>query len=256
MAMSLGCFWDPTSRMNSSLVLSTDAKRRIQSEIVNSLKNPIDGIYMTPDENDMSIFHAIVMGSKGTPYEGGLFYFFIKLPSDYPWKPPRVKLMTTCNGSVRFNPNLYASGKVCLSILGTWAGPAWAPALTLQSVLLSIQSLMNEEPFYNEPFYEGKQKFRNTRKMSEEYTEDIRFHTIRVAVLDMVEGTNGDTENLPQILKDKVLTLFQDNFETYDRIITENLSSKKYGYTSLKSRLSEVKKKIDKSQVLKKSKDK
>jgi len=25
-------------------------------------------------------------------------------------------------GSVRFNPNLYASGKVCLSILGTWSG--------------------------------------------------------------------------------------------------------------------------------------
>lgn len=25
-------------------------------------------------------------------------------------------------GSVRFNPNLYACGKVCLSLLGTWSG--------------------------------------------------------------------------------------------------------------------------------------
>ena len=29
-------------------------------------------------------------------------------------------------GKVRFNPNLYNDGKVCLSILGTWAGPGRA----------------------------------------------------------------------------------------------------------------------------------
>jgi len=29
-------------------------------------------------------------------------------------------LMTTGGGTCRFNPNFYANGKVCLSILGTW----------------------------------------------------------------------------------------------------------------------------------------
>jgi len=223
-----------------------EVRRRVQSEILNSLKNPIEGIYMIPDEEDMTNFHAIVLGPKGTPYAGGLFYFFIKIPADYPWKPPQVKLMTTCNGTIRFNPNLYASGKVCLSILGTWAGPSWTPSLTLQSVLLSIQSLMNEEPFYNEPFYEGKQKYRNTRKMAEEYSEDIRFHTIRVAVLDMVEGSNGDTQNLPDVLRERVVNLFHENYANYQRIIGENLSSTKYGYAALKTRLAEVKTKLDK----------
>jgi ubiquitin-protein ligase len=33
-----------------------------------------------------------------------------------------VTLATTGNGTVRFNPNLYANGKVCLSLLGTWKG--------------------------------------------------------------------------------------------------------------------------------------
>ena len=56
-----------------------------------------------------------------------------------------MKLLTTGGGTVRFNPNLYANGKVCLSILGTWSGPGWSPVQSLASVLISIQSLMNSK---------------------------------------------------------------------------------------------------------------
>lgn len=62
--------------------------------------------------------HALITGPFDTPYEGGFFYFLIRCPPDYPIRPPRVKLMTTGGGQVRFNPNLYRNGKVCLSILG------------------------------------------------------------------------------------------------------------------------------------------
>merc|ERR1711963_1393040 len=51
--------------------------------------------------------------------------------------------MATDGGRVRFNPNLYREGKVCLSILA------------LQSVLISIQSLMGENPLRNEPGYDN-----------------------------------------------------------------------------------------------------
>jgi hypothetical protein len=52
------------------------------------------------------------------------------------------------------DPNLYANGKVCLSLLGTWSGDsggeAWnARTSTLLQVLVSIQSLiMVPEPYY------------------------------------------------------------------------------------------------------------
>ena len=62
--------------------------------------------------------HALITGPFDTPYEGGFFYFIIRCPPDYPIRPPRIKLMSTGNGKVRFNPNLYKTGKVCLSILG------------------------------------------------------------------------------------------------------------------------------------------
>lgn len=62
--------------------------------------------------------HALITGPFDTPYEGGFFYFLIRCPPDYPIRAPRVKLVTTGGGRVRFNPNLYKNGKVCLSILG------------------------------------------------------------------------------------------------------------------------------------------
>jgi ubiquitin-protein ligase len=46
-----------------------------------------------------------------TPYEGGFFYFVMKCPDDYPHNPPKVRLMTTGGGTVRFNPNLYKEGR-------------------------------------------------------------------------------------------------------------------------------------------------
>ena len=61
----------------------------------------------------------------------------------------------------RFNPNLYADGKVCLSLLGTWHGgdatEKWDPAHSnLQQVLLSIQGMiLIPDPMFNEPGYEA-----------------------------------------------------------------------------------------------------
>ena len=78
---------------------------------------------------------AVIFPPSGTPYSGGAFTFDILLPADYPHKPPKVQFLTTGGGRVRFNPNLYADGKVCLSLLGTWAGPSWDPA---KSTLLQV----------------------------------------------------------------------------------------------------------------------
>ena len=67
--------------------------------------------------------------------------------------PPKVTFLTTGNGSVRFNPNLYADGKVCLSLLGTYEGPRWSPGGSIYQVLVSIQGMILgvTHPIYNEP---------------------------------------------------------------------------------------------------------
>ena len=98
------------------------------------------------DSDDNSLSFAL---NTGTPYEFGMYLFSVKIPDDYPFQPPKVKHLTT-DGVFRTNPNLYANGKVCLSILGTWSGPGWTQILTLRTMLLSIQTLFCEDPLQNE----------------------------------------------------------------------------------------------------------
>ena len=62
------------------------------------------------------------------------------MPSDYPKTSPFVKF-ETIDGRVRFNPNLYTAGKVCLSILGTWSGPPWTSCQNIGTLAHSLKSL-------------------------------------------------------------------------------------------------------------------
>jgi ubiquitin-conjugating enzyme E2 Z len=81
-------------------------------------RDPPHGIVVVPRADDVSSIDCLITGPSDTPYEGGFFVFYIRCPPNYPLSPPRVVLLSTDKGRVRFGPNLYSSGKVCLSILG------------------------------------------------------------------------------------------------------------------------------------------
>lgn len=202
---------------------------RYQKRIINDIRelysDPVEGIFVAPDDDNITILHALIVGPEGTPYEGGFFYFLVTFSEKYPLVPPKVKLMTTGDGKVRFNPNLYACGKVCLSILGTWQGPGWTSVMTTKSVLISIQSLMCENPFYNEPGFE-KQEARY-KKESEDYNRRIHYQRIQVAVCDMVERSlSSETANLamPQVLKEMVIKLFMTKYDFYHKTCKDSMS--------------------------------
>ena len=80
---------------------------------------------------------VLIIGPKDTPYEKGAYFFDIKFAPDHPFKSPVAKFLTSDN-KVRFNPNLYINGKVCLSILGTWSGPSWTPLIRMETLFLTI----------------------------------------------------------------------------------------------------------------------
>ena len=118
----------------------------------------------------------------------------MKFGSEYPSKPPKVDAKTTNNGRTRFNPNIYSGGKVCLSILGTWhgelPGEEWSSAQGLESILWSIQSLMSNDPYGNEPGFEGRTAQEDLNK-NEAYCAKIRHETIRIAVIQKLENMFG-----------------------------------------------------------------
>ncbi|CAB9503244.1 (E3-independent) E2 ubiquitin-conjugating enzyme UBE2O [Seminavis robusta] len=122
--------------------------------------DPNCSIWLRFDEETPQYIRALMAGPLPgpTPYSGGLFAFDIYVPNDYPQVSPKVQFLSTGGGSWRAGPNLYACGKVCLSLLGTWSGEKWNPQhSSMAQVLLSIQGLILgvEHPFYLEPGHGG-----------------------------------------------------------------------------------------------------
>ncbi|GAA5917479.1 hypothetical protein JCM6882_004895 [Rhodosporidiobolus microsporus] len=148
------------------------------------------GIWVRVDEARVDVLKVLIAGPEGSPYAGGLFEFDIFIPLEYPNKSPSCWLKTTGGNQCRFNPNLYAEGKVCLSLLGTWAGAPeemWQPSKsTILQVLLSITSMIlgTNYPFYNEPGYGAPRDDERNKN----YNKNCSLATTRWAILDWIAG--------------------------------------------------------------------
>ena len=93
---------------------------QVMADLSNALPNEhTNAIFVRVDETRVDAMKAIIWGASSTPYAHGWFEHDIFFYSRYPNTPPKWQLVTTGNGAVRFNPNLYADCKVCLSLLGT-----------------------------------------------------------------------------------------------------------------------------------------
>jgi ubiquitin-protein ligase len=162
--------------------------KRIISDIIEFNQSKPDNIYINFDKQNITKMKALIIGPKNTPYEDGYFFFDLMFPDNYPNSPPFVHFKTI-NGKVRFNPNLYQCGKVCLSILGTWSGPSWTPVHTLSSVLISIQSLLSEFPIVNEP---GFEKIKPNNEKSINYNNYVIYNKYKLAIIDVLNKKYKD----------------------------------------------------------------
>ena len=179
--------------LNEQVTPSNVSLKRINAEIkALSTSVPCDSsasIFVMFDSVCMHRVQFLLSGTIDTPYAHGLYLFEALLPSNYPANPPKVQIATTGNGNMRFNPNLYSSGKVCLSVINTWQGrpeEMWNPSSsTLLQVMVSIQSLvMDNEIIQKEPSFE-----RQPRDSAENigYQWEVKYGNIRHAMIDMIK---------------------------------------------------------------------
>jgi ubiquitin-protein ligase len=165
------------------------ASRRIIKELAEAQSPGLRaaGIYYWFDEANTKRGKALVIGPAGTPYEACPLIFDIQLPVDYPFSSPHVTFMTS-DGVTRFHPNLYVTGKVCLSILGTWPGPAWSAALNISKMLMTIQSLLEANPIVNEPTFE---RLTLENEKAKGYAEFVEARLIGLSVRDLLRFRTG-----------------------------------------------------------------
>ena len=80
-----------------------------------------------------SMIDAVVKGPEGTPYEGGYFRFSLEIPPDYPFKPPKFRLLTNLWHPNVFNGETHIFCPCCMK-------ETWSPALTIRKKLLQFHA--------------------------------------------------------------------------------------------------------------------
>jgi ubiquitin-protein ligase len=206
--------------MSEETVITRETITRLLKDVRQIIKNPLtdNGIYYVHDDSDMLKGYAMIVGPSDTPYFGGYYFFEFNYPFDYPFSPPKVKYLTN-DGITRFNPNLYKCGKVCVSILNTWNGDKWSSCQTINSILLTLCSLLNEHPFLNEP----GQKLESRDCYS--YHKIIAFCNIDFAVCELINKSKNKIPNRFEMFYPQMLELFHANYDKLLSIIENKIQS-------------------------------
>jgi ubiquitin-conjugating enzyme E2 Z len=194
--------------------------KRILRDIAEIIKYPLDeqGIFYKYEDDNIKRGSVLIIGQEGTPYQYGYYMFDVLFPDDYPLSPPTVTFCTNDPYSrTRFNPNLYRNGKVCLSVLNTWRGEGWTSCITLKSVLLSVASILNNNPLQNEPF------ITNVNTECELYNRAIEYKNIEISIYYFLK--NREKFKHYNYFKDVVNHKFRENYDNIIKIIDENIDN-------------------------------
>ena len=121
--------------------------KRLHKELTELTKNPYDEFSVSLKDEDIYKWEIIIFGPHNTPYEGGMFKTEMSFPKEYPNKPPELKFISDI-----YHPNIYANGKVCISILhegeDQWgyesSSERWNPIHGVSSVIMSTISMLSD----------------------------------------------------------------------------------------------------------------
>ena len=202
---------------NNTVVITKETIKRLLKDVKEMMKNPLDnnGIYYKHDESNILKGYVYICGPKDTMYFGGNYFFEVTFPFDYPHKPPKMEFKT-CDGITRFHPNLYRSGKVCLSILNTWRGDQWTGCQSIRTILLTIVSIMDNMPLLHEP------GFTSIHPDVTKYNKIIYFKNFDFAVNSMLSKDSGwFITPFNDIFEKEMYTEFKKNREDILTILEE-----------------------------------
>ncbi|GAA5821498.1 hypothetical protein JCM11251_004651 [Rhodosporidiobolus azoricus] len=133
------------------------SQKRIAKELNDLRKDQLPpGCSAGPvDDDNVYEWEASIDGPPDSPYEGGRFSLHITLPTDYPFRPPKVTFLTRI-----YHCNINSQGGICLDILKN----QWSPALSIVKVLLSVASLLADPNPHDPLVPDIAQKYLKNRK--------------------------------------------------------------------------------------------
>ena len=139
------------------------ATTRIQRELKDFKVNKDSTCQLDLVGSSMNQLTGKIAGPAGTPYEGGTYQLSFEIPDNYPFSPPKVRFITPI-----WHPNVSrdnVTGEVCMNILKN----GWTASMTLETVMLALQTLMSAPETDNAGFvaYQYKRDREKFKKIAQ-----------------------------------------------------------------------------------------
>lgn len=142
----------PEEDFYARLAIEADEMRREQPSF-----EPIDG--------DVTKWRGFIIGTN--TYEGGVFIFELRIPREYPFKPPEVRIKTKI-----WHPNVF-NDRVCVGILGK----DWAPANNIVDIVESLRFLLSnpnpDDPLHSSAAKQMKEDMPGFENKAKEWVEEF-----------------------------------------------------------------------------------
>ncbi|KAL8153932.1 hypothetical protein V2J09_011692 [Rumex salicifolius] len=136
--------------------LSKIAQHRLQKELTEWQQNPPPGFKHRVTDN-LQRWIIDVSGAPGTLYANETYQLQVDFPEHYPMEAPQVIFVPPAP----LHPHIYSNGHICLGnsfvfhsmlhVLSDILYDSWSPAMTVNSVCISILSMLSSSPVKQRP---------------------------------------------------------------------------------------------------------
>ena len=125
--------------------MACSAPRRLENELKAWRRGPpVENVEILEISEDLRRWRLRLSGAEGTIYSNEVYTLLVSVSSGYPLEPPTFVFSPE---SVPVHPHVYSCGHICLSLLAE----DWSPALTIQSVALSLLSMLSSAKIKERP---------------------------------------------------------------------------------------------------------
>jgi len=170
-------------------VLASDAKNMSGSACTKRVLKELRAFQATQDDPLLDLFEVfpdvqdgkvesikvLMHGKEHTPYHKGIFEISYQFPSNYPFSPPIVRVVTPM-----YHYAVNTQGGICLDILKD----AWSPALNLNKVLSTLgQMLMDSDSFDPDCVYSIRSWLSELKRVNpKDYNREAEKFTLQHAI--------------------------------------------------------------------------
>lgn len=137
-------------------------------------------------------WRVLIEGPEGSPYAGGYFPAKLSFPPDFPLSPPVMTFLTPNF----WHPNVYADGRVCISILHEakhdemnpmeQMDEKWRPIFGVEAIIVSVLSMLSDPNFSSPAHVDASIQMKND---PDGFRKQVK-RLVDRSITDLMSGTD------------------------------------------------------------------